>query len=43
MRNIDAEIVRVKAAIEKTTSPYLKRDYEKHLKKLLKERRRDNG
>ena len=36
MDNIKAEIERVKTAIAKTKSPYLKRDYEKYLKKLLK-------
>lgn len=35
---MDAEIARVRAAIEKTKSPYLRRDLEKYLRKL--ERRR---
>lgn len=34
--NTQAEIERVKATIAKTKSSHLKRDYEKHLKKLLK-------
>ena len=34
MNSILAEIERVKAAIAKTKSPKLKRDYEKYLKKL---------
>lgn len=34
--DIKAEIERVKTAIEKTNSPYLKRDYEKYLQKLYK-------
>ena len=38
MDNIDAEIARVKAALAKTNSPHLKRDYEKYLKKLLKKK-----
>jgi hypothetical protein len=36
MPDISLEIKRVKEAIAKTNSPYLKRDYEKYLKKLLK-------
>jgi hypothetical protein len=36
MPDIFLEIKRVKEAIAKTNSPYLKRDYEKYLKKLLK-------
>lgn len=36
MAEIQAEIERIKTAIEKTKSPHLKRDYEKYLKKLLK-------
>lgn len=35
--NTQSEIERVKAAIAKTKSPHLKRDYEKYLKKLIKE------
>ena len=37
--NIDAEIERVRAAIAKTNSPYLKRDYEKYLRKLYKRKK----
>lgn len=40
MDNIEAEITRVKAAIAKTKSPYLKRDYEKYLRRLEKKIRR---
>lgn len=40
MDNIEAEITRVKASIEKTKSPHLKRDYEKYLRKLEKKSRR---
>ena len=36
MLNLKQEIARVKKAIETTASPYLKRDYEKYLKKLYK-------
>ena len=36
-----AEIARIKAAIAKTKSPYLKRDYEKYLKKLVRKAARD--
>jgi len=36
MNDIAAEIARIKLAIEKTQSPYLKRDYQKHLQKLLR-------
>lgn len=32
------EIKRVKAAIEKSNSPKLKRDYEKYLRKLYKQK-----
>jgi len=35
------EIERVKAAIAKTKSPYLRRDYEKHLKKLERDWRKN--
>lgn len=34
-----AEIKRVEAALKKTTSPHLKRDYGKHLKRLWRELR----
>ena len=37
MKNLRKEIGRVKEAIRNTDSPYLKRDYEKHLKKLERE------
>lgn len=40
MNNIQSEIERVKAAIAKTKSPHLKRDYEKYLKKLEKQKPR---
>ena len=40
MDNIKAEIERVKTTIEKTNSPYLKRDYEKYLQKLYKRLKR---
>ena len=36
MASKEAEILRLKAAIAKTKSPYLKRDYEKALKRLKK-------
>jgi hypothetical protein len=36
MDDVKNEITRVEKAIQETTSPYLKRDYEKHLKKLYK-------
>ena len=36
----EVEIKRVKAALEKTNSEYLKRDYNKYLKKLYRERKR---
>lgn len=38
--DIKAEIERVKTAMEKTTSPYLKRDYQKYLLKLEKKLKR---
>lgn len=34
MTDIRAEIARVEKALAKTTSPKLKKDYEKYLKKL---------
>ena len=40
MDNIKTEIERVKTVIEKTNSPYLKRDYEKYLQKLYKRLKR---
>lgn len=36
MSDTKSEITRVKKALAETTSPYLKRDYEKYLKKLYK-------
>lgn len=36
MVDIKKEIARVEKAIQETTSPYLKRDYEKYLRKLYK-------
>lgn len=36
MNDIQKEIQRVKKAIATTNSPYLKRDYEKYLRKLYK-------
>lgn len=38
--DIKAEIERVNTAMEKTTSPYLKRDYQKYLWKLEKQLKR---
>jgi hypothetical protein len=46
MSDVTAEIARVKEAIQKTTSPHLRRDYMKHLRKLERmqnERRRCHG
>lgn len=40
MNDIQKEIARVKKVIETTNSPYLKRDYEKYLKKLYKKLKR---
>jgi hypothetical protein len=40
MDNIKTEIERVKTAIEKTNSTYLKRYYEKYLQKLYKRLKR---
>lgn len=34
MNNIKSEIARVEKVIAETKSPYLKKDYEKYLKKL---------
>ena len=36
MDNTKAEIARVKKALAETKSPYLKKDYEKYLRKLRK-------
>ena len=36
MADIKAEIARVEKALAETKSPYLKRDYEKYLRKLRK-------
>jgi hypothetical protein len=46
MSDVTAEIARVKVAIQKTTSPHLRRDYMKYLRKLERmqnERRRCHG
>lgn len=40
MANTVSEIKRVKEALTKTTSPHLKRDYEKYLRKLEKRLKR---
>lgn len=40
MTNTKAEIARVEKVLAKTTSPYLKRDYEKYLKKLYRRLKR---
>ena len=40
MDNITAEIERVKAAMEKTKSVQLKRDYGKYLHRLYKQKKR---
>lgn len=37
MDEIKAEIARVEKAISETKSPYLKRDYEKYLRKLRRQ------
>ena len=39
----EIEINRVKTALEKTNSEYLKRDYTKYLKKLYRERKKFIG
>ena len=36
MTDTKAKIARVKKALAETKSPYLKRDYEKHLRKLYR-------
>ena len=36
MADVNAEIARVEKALAETKSPYLKRDYEKHLRKLYR-------
>ena len=46
MTDTKAEIARVEKALATTTSPFLKRDYEKYLRKLrkrLKSEVRNNG
>lgn len=43
MCRTDEEIRRVEAALKKTESPYLKRDYEKYLKKLKRQKRCENA
>ena len=40
MTETKAEIARVKKALATTTSPFLKRDYEKYLKKLYRRLKR---
>ena len=40
MADTKAEIERVEKALTETKSPYLKRDYEKYLKKLYKRTKR---
>lgn len=37
MNDIKQEVARVEKAIAETKSPYLKRDYEKYLRKLRKQ------
>lgn len=41
MNNLNEEITRTKEAIAKTSSPHLKRDYEKHLKKLYAQKKKE--
>ncbi len=44
MTDTKAEIIRVEKALAETKSPYLKRDYEKYLKRLRKRLRSEaNG
>ena len=43
MADVNAEIARVKKALAETKSPYLKRDYEKYLRKLRKRLSAMNG
>lgn len=47
MNRLEAEIARVEAAIAKTKSPYLKKDYGAYLAKLRRqleaERKKNNG
>ena len=43
MTDTKAEIARVEKAIAETKSPYLKRDYEKYLRKLCKRLSATNG
>ena len=43
MADIKAEIARVEKALAETKSPYLKRDYEKYLRKLPKRLSATNG
>ena len=42
MTDTKAEIARVEKALAETKSPYLKRDYEKYLRKLRKRRSTTN-
>lgn len=37
--NIKNEIERIKVALQKTNSPYLKRDYQKYLQKLKRKQK----
>lgn len=37
--NIKDEIERINAALQKTNSPYLKRDYQKYLQKLRRKQK----
>ena len=43
MTDTKAEIARVEKALAETKSPYLKRDYEKYLRKLRKRLSATNG
>ena len=43
MADTKAEIARVEKALAETKSPYLKRDYEKYLRKLRKRLSATNG
>lgn len=42
-KNLRKEYGRIKEAIRNTDSPYLRRDYEKHLKKLEREMKYGRG
>ena len=43
MADTKAEIARVEKALAETKSPYLKRDYEKYLKRLYKKLKQEGG